>query len=71
MGKSDGFKSIKVISFNGNQENYREWISKTVSIGESNGWWDQIQDKKEALFKIKRNNTNSDEKEMMSKEKEA
>ena len=71
MGKSDGFKSIKVISFDGLQENYREWRAKTEAIVQANNWWDQILDSTEKVLKIKSNTTSDDEKLVLSQEKEA
>ena len=71
MGKSDGFKSIKVISFNGDQENFRDWRAKTEAIGEANGWWDQVLDHTESVLKIPSKTANKDEMEVLENEKEA
>ena len=42
---STGFKSIKVVEFDGiEEETFREWRSKSEAIGYANGWWDQFED---------------------------
>ena len=72
MGTDDGFKSINIVSFDGDEEaNFREWKSKTEAIGSVNGWWDQVMDDTESLLKISKVTTDKEELEILKQEKAA
>ena len=69
---SSGFKSIKFIEFDGEEEDsFREWRSKSQAIGHANGWWDQVEDDSKAVLKIPKTTTNIDEIEILKNEKAA
>ena len=72
MGTDDVFKSIKIVSFDGNEEdNFREWKSKTEAIGSVNGWWDQVMDDTESVLLISKKTTDKTELEVLKQEKAA
>lgn len=72
MGTDDGLQSIKIFSFDGNEEdNFRECKSKTEAIGIVNGWWDQVMDDTESVLLISKRTTDKTELEVLKQEKEA
>ena len=67
---TSGFKSVKVIEFDGEEEeSFREWRSKTQAIGHANGWWDQVEDNTKAVLLISKTTTDTDELEKLKNEK--
>ena len=71
MGSTDGFKSIKIIPFDGEQDTFREWRAKTEAIGFANEWWERVVDDSLSVLKIKSDTTDPTEKETLRKEREA
>ena len=69
MSTTSGFKSIKVISFDGDEDQFREWRSKSEALGFSNEWWDQVEDSTKAVLRINKATANDDQKRYASKKR--
>ena len=51
------------MTFDGEDEEFRQWKSKTTMIEKVNGWYGRLVDETEDVLLIEINNTDDDEKE--------
>ena len=53
MSSSDtGFKSVKVVPYDGTEGTFREWRAKSEAIGFANDWWDRVEDDTRSVLNI-------------------
>ena len=57
---SEEIKSVKVVTFDGEDEEFRQWKSKTTMISKVNGWYGSLVDETEDVLLIETNTTDDE-----------
>ena len=64
-------KSVKVVTFDGEDEEFRQWKSKMTMIAKVNGWYGRLVNETEDVLLIKMDTTDDNEKEILKNERTA